>query len=84
MTTKKKENLNGRYYLTTLKDVDERPEYDVEQVEKPTVIQTPQGEALITPPNYVATGDDGEVFGIAEADLKGIYTKVSSKSKTKE
>ncbi len=73
MATKK--TTIEKYYRTADKDLKDKAIFEAEKVKEYTTIQTPDGEATISPNNYVLTAPDGSVFGVAEDDLKTLYTK---------
>lgn len=71
---KTKEAKESKYYLTAHKELEDKPVYTGKQVSENTKVQTVNGEILVTAPNYVFTDSDGNSFGVAEADVKNLYT----------
>lgn len=67
--------MSSEYVSTS----DEELTIKVEQAKKDTVIDTVDGEALVTKGNYIATYVSkfrkGKQFGITEADLNNNYTQ---------
>lgn len=74
-------NKKATYYLTEQRGEKDRLEFTGEQVEENTTIQTLAGEALITPPHYIFTDSNGNRFGVAEADVKALYTRARDSKK---
>ena len=65
-----------KYIHNSDKDQKKPAKYTAEPVKKYTEIETPAGQALIAPGNYVMTDPDGNKFGITQSDLDSLYTTV--------
>lgn len=59
----------------TLKE-NEKAKFDIVKAKKDTEVETVFGTILVTKDNYIATDDNGNKFGVTEADLNVLYTPV--------